>query len=82
MKRCRAKVETPKKQILTAVCRTAASSVVLAASTLWTAFGAPAEPGPIPIAPANPGLVKLPFSFPTGMENTPGRLQQPAVAGR
>lgn len=24
-----------------------------------------------PVAPANPKLVKLPFSFPAGMENTP-----------
>lgn len=30
-----------------------------------------AEPGPSPTAPLNPKLLKLPFSFPTGMENTP-----------
>ena len=40
---------------------------------------APARPGPSPAAPPNPRLVKLPFSFPTGMENTPVVFQGRAL---
>lgn len=71
MKRDRDAVEQAKSQTPATAFRVAVPSLALAANILWTAFGAPAEPGPIPIAPANPALVKLPFSFPTGMENTP-----------
>ena len=51
--------------------RTAILRVSLVASALLAASGVFAEPGTNAVAPPNPTLVKLPFSFPTGMENTP-----------
>lgn len=48
----------------------AGMTVTGAVGTVYS-IGVPVETGPNPIAPPNPSLVKLPFSFPTAMENTP-----------
>jgi hypothetical protein len=65
------RVEGPKRRSLAEGFLAAVSNVALAASVLWTACGTAAEPAPGPSVPPNPVLVKLPFSFATGMENTP-----------
>ncbi|MBX7258501.1 MAG: hypothetical protein K1Y02_19215, partial [Candidatus Hydrogenedentes bacterium] len=48
----------------------------LSAVTILLSLAAFADPSPA--APPNPTLIRLPFAFPTGMENTPvvfnGRL--------
>lgn len=45
--------------------------MMFAAGVILCSFGAMFADGPSPTAPPNPKLVKLPFAFPTGMENTP-----------